>query len=197
MIERRMMTEPVVEERTDTNPTINGTASVFYDADDAGTEFELWKDGPKERIMPEAFDRALEEKDDVVALFNHNVDNVLGRTPNTLRLNVTHKGLNYEIKPDTTSVGRDVLKMVRRGDVRGSSFSFTVEHEEWKKEGDQEIREIHSVKLHDISPVTRPAYEASTSGVRSVDCGEARESYDRWKRKLETQKRFKNFEDRG
>ena len=83
-----------VEKRADGRRAIVGHAAVYYRADDPGTEYQLFPD-LKERIMPGAFDRAARE-DDVRALFNHQPDNLLGRTTaKTLALTIDEKGLRY------------------------------------------------------------------------------------------------------
>ena len=69
-----------------------------------------------------------------------------------------------------TSIYRDTATMIERGDVQGSSFAFFVDStgEEWRMDGDQEVREIHAVsRLVDVSPVTDPAYAGTTTEARS------------------------------
>lgn len=169
MIERRF-SDSMVELRGEDDQKIGGIASVYYDPSDDGTQFRLWED-TYERIMPGAFDRAIEE-DDVRALFNHDSNLVLGRNrAGTLTLRSGSRGLEYEVTPGETTAHRDVMEYLRRGDVTGSSFGFRVrEHgEEWRKEGGLTIREITDVELFDVSPVTFPAYESSTSELRSLE----------------------------
>lgn len=152
---------------------VTGYAARFYNGKPE-TEFELWP-GMVERIMPGAFKRTLKEGPDVVALFNHNPDLILGRrSAKTLTLKVDDDGLQYDVTPGDTAVGRDVLEHVRRRDVVGSSFGFLVapDGEKTKKEGHILIRELHDVDLFDVGPVTNPAYEATTAKVRAV-AGEA------------------------
>lgn len=106
----------------------------------------------------------------MVALFNHDTNMVLGRTPNTLRLRKTKQGLEYEIEPSETRLYQDVLTMIKRGDVKGSSFGFHVEDEGWKQEKDgTKVRLIRSVKLLDVSVVVYPAYNSATADVRMFD----------------------------
>lgn len=149
----------------DDNKRILGYASVFYDGTE-GTEYALWED-MKERIMPGAFDDALSNPDDVRGLFNHDPNQILGRTSaGTLALSVDAKGLFYEIEPGDTSFAHDVIESIKRGDVDGSSFAFRVLDEELKKQDGKYVREITRVGLYDVGPVTYPAYEAATSGYR-------------------------------
>ena len=161
-------------------------AAVFYD-DSPDTEYQLFTD-LKERIMPRAFNKALNDRHDVRALFNHDPNMVLGRTASgTLKLSKSLRGLDYEIDPPDTSYSKDLSVSIARGDVTGSSFGFIVTEQKFRTEqadGGQpiDIREIHSVELLDVSPVTYPAYKATSSGLRSVgDAEEARAARDAWK----------------
>lgn len=164
-----------VDKRVGTDPpgsVITGYAAPFWKAENPGTEYQL--DGDlSERIMPGCFDRAIRECD-IRALFNHNPDNILGRNiAGTLELSVDQVGLRYRISMPDTSFAQDVVTSVVRGDVTGSSFSFLPYAEpdavvmvhmadgRW-------VRELRSVQLFDIGPVTFPAYKATTSGARMV-----------------------------
>lgn len=163
-----------VEKRADGAPVIVGYASVFYSPGDPGTAYRMWDD-IEERIMPGAFDRALKEGDDVRGLFNHDASQVLGRTKSgTVRLSVDAKGLRYEIEPPDTQAGRDVVKLIERGDVSASSFGFIPEvttYREEKREGESSslyVIERNAVRLFDVSPVTFPAYEGTEAATREL-----------------------------
>jgi HK97 family phage prohead protease len=58
-----------------------------------------------------------------------------------------------------------VGEAVKRGDLTGSSFSFEIEEEEYYEEQGRTIRELRSVRLYDVGPVTYPAYEATNVGL--------------------------------
>jgi HK97 family phage prohead protease len=148
------------------DPRVVGYAARYYDGT-PGTQYQLWE-GVVERIMPGAFDRAAKE-DDVRGLFNHDPSLILGRTSaKTMSLTVDARGLKYDISPGDTTTGRDVREHLKRGDVTGSSFAFVTTDEEFRKEGGVTVREIRGVKLYDVGPVTFPAYEASSAGLRTV-----------------------------
>lgn len=182
MIRRFLLGDELgVEERDGKPSKIVGYAARFYNGE-PGTQFQLYTN-VYERIMPGAFTKALERGDDTRALFNHDPNLLLGRTvAGTLELEQTTRGLRYRITPNTdTQVTRDVLSHIARGDVSGSSFAFTIDEESWRREGDIEVREIRSLKLYDVSPVTYPAYSATSVGVRAeADNQEWRGSYDAW-----------------
>jgi len=123
-----------------------------------------------EEIAPGAFDGVLEN--DVRALIDHDSGRVLGRsTAGTLRMSVDETGLMYEVDLPDTQEARDLLTLIKRGDVRESSFGFTVAHrgDDWAENEDgQIIRTIHKVqRLYDVSPVAFPAYPAATIAARS------------------------------
>lgn len=212
-IERRYLpTEscPVaIETRADGAKVIVGYASVFFLDGDPGTEYQLFDD-LKERIMPRAFNRALQEKHNAAALFNHDPNMLLGRVSSkTLKLSKDQRGLKYEVTPPASRA--DVLEVIERGDVTGSSFGFRVLEQKFRTETNEDgqpydIREIHSVELLDVSPVVYPAYTGATAGVRSVsDAQEARAGYDSWKaeqqaeldRKAALQTRLKSYAERA
>lgn len=172
---------------------IVGTASPAYNGQ-PGTQYMLWE-GAYERFAPGAFDDHLRTQPDVVALFNHNRDWVLGRTPGTLSLRADGNGLHYEISPPDTQVARDVLTSIGRGDLRGSSFAFIPDDVEWFDEGENEIRLIKKAKLYDVSVVTTPAYDGSSTSLRSAEERKAIEQErNDYRAKLETEKRFARLE---
>lgn len=141
-----------------------GYAAVFNSDSE-----EMW--GFRERIAPGAFDSALDVSD-VRALLNHDPNMLLARTASgTLSLSADQRGLYYEFDAPDTTVGNDLLVMLKRGDISQSSFAFTVEEEEWtEKKGEIPIRTIIRVKrLYDVSPVTYPAYPDTTAAKRSLE----------------------------
>jgi HK97 family phage prohead protease len=198
-LERRNnhLSEVRLESRADgQSPMIIGVGAVCYDGT-PDTEYELWDFGSErciERILPGAFDKALSRPDDVRGLFNHSPDHILGRTKSgTMKLSVDAKGLSYEITPGDTSIAKDVLSHLKRGDVTGSSIAFYVDEERWTetKGADEKwtvLREIISLSLADTGPVTFPAYEKTTAGVRAAgDPDEAKRSLEAHRQKFKGQ----------
>ena len=135
--------------------------------------------GLREVILPGAFDKVLQRqrgRQDVVAVFNHDINIVLGRTSSgTLELSSDDKGLKYSVTPPTTRA--DIVELINRRDVKGSSFAFTVskDGESFTSDAAGAIRNVREVSgLYDVGPVVNPAYPASTSGI-------AMRSYEAWK----------------
>lgn len=161
--------EVAVEERADGVKVLTGYASVFYRSDDAGTQYQLYP-GMMERVAPTAFNRALQEQQDVRGLANHDPKLILGRrSAGTLRLSVDDRGLRYEIDLPDTQAGRDMAVSVKRGDVTGSSFAFQAKRQSRQKGEGYDVRLIEDADLYDVGPVTFPAYQAATAGVRCHD----------------------------
>jgi hypothetical protein len=150
---------------------ITGYASVFYDPHDRGTEYELGKDR-YERIMPGAFDKCILEHHDVLGLYNHDRNMVLGRTGSgTMRLSVDQRGLKYEIDPPSVTFSRDLKESLRRGDVSGSSFSFIATREEYASDGPMRVRYVRECRIFDVGPVSEPAYKSTTAVVSKRAAG--------------------------
>jgi HK97 family phage prohead protease len=160
--------KPSIQTRADGKRVFEGYAAIFYVEGDSSTEFEVWS-GFVERIKPGAFDRAIRENQDVRALVNHEAEFLLGRTASgTLRLSVDVIGLRYEIdfNPEDPDHVRTMAK-IERGDMDGSSFAFSPTRSVWVELPNLEVREIEDLDLFDVGPVTWPAYEGTTAGVRS------------------------------
>jgi HK97 family phage prohead protease len=163
-----------VETRADGRTVLSGYA-VRYNT----TSVDLG--GFRETILPGAFDKVLNRqrgKRDVVALFNHDANQLLGRTSSgTLELSSDDKGLRYSVVLPNTELGRTISELTARGDLRGSSFAFTVEQKghSWAPGEDgvprRSIREVSG--LFDVSVVTHPAYSSSSAAV-------ARRSMEAW-----------------
>lgn len=144
-----------------------GYGAVFYRAEDPGTEYWLYND-LVERIGRSAFDRAIKEKDDVRALFNHDVNQIMGRAQaKTLRLFVDDIGLRYEFDLPKSPNGQNLREALERKDVTGSSFSFDILKVQYSEEREHYTREVLDVRLYDVGPVTFPAYTAATAGLRA------------------------------
>jgi len=160
--ERRMV-EGRIEIRAegDEPSRLTGHAAVFNEEANIGGWFI-------ERIAPGAFAKSISRGDDVRALWNHDPSAVLGRTRNgTLTLREDERGLHVEIYPPDTQLGRDVVTLVKRGDVSQMSFGFRVVAEKWEDRDGTEVRTILEADLFDVSPVTFPAYEGTSISARS------------------------------
>lgn len=166
-IERRYFQfPPTLEKREEGKASvIAGYAAVF------NTRTVIWN-YYEESIRQGAFARAIKEKHDCRSLFNHDPNWVLGRTKNgTLVLREDEKGLWTETTPPDTQQARDVVENIRNGNVDQMSFAFVPKETKWTfsdERGVMDHCEILDVDLYDISPVTYPAYEQTSVGLRAA-----------------------------
>ena len=128
--------------------------------------------GFTEVIEPGAFDRTLDHGGDVLCCVNHDVNQLLGRSASgTVKLSVDEVGVKYEVSVPDTTVGRDALAMAERGDLFGSSFTFSVKSdgERWEKRDGQNVRYLTEVRLFELGPVVSPAYLDTSVAARSLE----------------------------
>lgn len=129
--------------------------------------------GFRERLAPGCFTRSLAEHD-VKALHNHNSDHVLGSEKSgTLNIFDEPNGLSFKVRLDPqNSHHKNVHAMVKRGDVSECSFGFTMPYgddgEAWDSAVDENGKEfvrrtVKAARLHEISVVAFPAYDAEGS----------------------------------
>lgn len=146
---------------------IEGYALLFeVESNDFGNFSEIIKRGA---ITQDEIDKC-----DVIALFDHDVSRgILARSTNgngSLRLTVDDIGLKYSFEAPNTALGNEMVELLRRGDLRESSFSFFCEEDKWIKNGDRYLREIIKIKsVRDVSIVINPAYSNTNVSCRSYD----------------------------
>lgn len=157
--------------------TLVGYAALF----NTDTVIDSWEGRFVERIAPRAFARTLEQRGDKVkVLFNHGFDPSVGDKPlgKPEVMREDKRGLWVEVPIDDTSYGRDLVASLRSGALDGQSFRFSVKAEKWDEPADAKalpVRTIREVELYEFGPVTFPAYEATSAGVRS------RDAYTAWR----------------
>jgi len=158
-----------------------GYSSVF----NSWADIEDWEGTFRERFLPGAFDKTLRESGDKVKImFNHGFDpwvgeNILG-VPR--KIGPDDFGLWAEVPLLDTDYNRDRIRpQLEAGAIPGQSIRFSVMQERWNFDTDDEVpeRSIAEAKLWEEGPVTWPAYEATTVGIRT------RAQFDLWRSKAE------------
>lgn len=160
------------------------------------TEIHSWWEGDfMERIKKGAFRKTMKDnRSGIKVLYDHGHDfqvgnKVLGAIDD---LREDDEGAYYEVPLFDTSYNRDLLPGLEAG-VYGASFRFTVVKERWDQEpaaadhnpAGLPERTIEEVRLFEFGPVTFPAYEGASAGVRSLTdyfrerSGISRDSRDR------------------
>lgn len=158
----RKAAPPAVEGRT-----MAGYPIVF----NKWTTINSWEGQFKERISDTALTKTLRENGGAVkVLFNHGMDPSIGDKPlgKPTVMTADSRGLYAEVPLSETSYNDDLLALMRDGAIDGQSFRFSVVQEEWNKpsKGLAE-RTITELRLYEFGPVTFPAYQATTVGIRS------------------------------
>ncbi|GAG85292.1 unnamed protein product, partial [marine sediment metagenome] len=98
-------------------------------------------------------------------LINHDGLPLARTTNGTLRLSTDATGLRYEAEVANTSLGRDLVELMKNGTINQSSFAFTVDDDSWEVKDGMNVRTINKVsRLYDVSAVTYPAYEEASVG---------------------------------
>lgn len=142
---------------------------------------------------------------DVRFLVNHNTDMIpLARSRNnnensTMQLEVDKDGMGIRVNLDTenNSDARNLFSAIKRGDITGMSFMFTIDKEEWADiESDHPTRTIKSIgQVFEVSAVTFPAYEATEISARNKEALEsAKATLESVKRSLESDKNMLELE---
>ena len=175
-----------LREEGDSNVVV-GYASVFNTLSNDLGNF-------KEIISPDAFEGRL--NDDVRFLINHEGLPLARTTNDTLKLTTDETGLRYEAKVANTSLGRDLLELMRNGTINQSSFAFVVDDDSWEVKDGVNIRTINKVsRLYDVSAVTYPAYEEASVALRSMDEWKKEEETKVLKENLKKEKEEREKED--
>lgn len=155
---------------------VNGdgnTLAGFAAVTDTWTEIDsVFKGTFRERIQPGAFKKTITENGDrVKVLFNHGMDPQIGSKPLGKPVVIEERdgGLWTETPLDHTSYNADLKELLRSGALDGMSFQFDVLGESWDMDTEDgtDERTITEVKLYEFGPVTWPAYETTTAGIRS------------------------------
>ncbi len=183
-IERRYLLtadtpEAIAVERRDGEPAVLAGISPPWES------LSVDLGGFREKFSASAFDDLIARhpndprpKIDVPFLFNHDANEITGRTSNG-RLTITKeaRGLGYRHTPLMTTRGRDLVMMVEDRTITGASFAFTVAEggEQWTEDerGNVTRTVTKASGLYDISAVTSPAYPSSSIAPRSLDAWRA------------------------
>ena len=151
-----------VRKNADGSRSIGGYAATFNDLSQDLSGF-------KEKIAPGAFKQSLKDNPDVLCLYGHDDNQILGRgSSGTLEISEDSKGLKFTCKLPDTSTARDLIALMERDDIRSMSFGFYCIEDDWNEVNGQAIRTLIQVVLFEISVVGMPAYESSSVSLRSA-----------------------------
>lgn len=164
----------------DDSLVLEGVAIVF----NTPTIISDWGGSYTETIKESALDNA--DLSDVHLFYNHDMNNVpLARTPKTMELKKSPAGLEFKATLPNTSSAREVYEAVKRGDLTGCSFAFTVPEGGDEYDPATNTRTIFKIsKLYECSIVPFPAYpqtsvEARTAQQNSMNTYKAKQNLKR------------------
>ena len=177
------------------NRTIEGYAIVF---DVRSNVMYDWEGGRKfvEVIERRAVTDELLNSCDIRALIEHNNQRLLARSnkgQGTLQLEIDEHGLKYRFVSPNTTHGNDIVEMVKRGDINGSSFAFRSlqENVKWEKGTNGVwLRTIQKIDfIRDVTMTADPAYSQTEVSVRSMELLD--ETEDKPKEEVRNDNRYK------
>lgn len=150
--------------------TITGYAVVFnQESEDLGF---------REMILPGAITDEVIAISDIIFNYNHNPNWVLARSKygvGTLNLELDDHGLKFTFEAPNTTIANDMIELIKRGDITGCSFAFTIDPsdpaaEKWEEINGVYHRYIHKIdRLYDCSVVVVPAYSGTSVSARSQE----------------------------
>ena len=142
---------------------LEGVAIVFDTPtiinDCCGSYTEVIKSGALERA----------DLSDVHLFYNHDANKVpLARTPKTMQLTISPVGLEFKATLPDTESAKEVYEAVKRGDLTGCSFAFTVPEGGDSYDPETNTRTIFEIaKLYECSIVPFPAYPQTSVEARN------------------------------
>ena len=157
------------EIRADEGYNITGRPIVYNSKTDLGYFDEIIERG--------ALDKA--DLRDVRFLVNHDTKSIpLARSRrnnanSTMQMTTDDEGMMIRVTLDVenNTEARNLYSAIKRGDITGMSFCFSVDDERWENlDTDHPTRHILSISnVSEVSAVTFPAYEATTIQARSKE----------------------------
>jgi HK97 family phage prohead protease len=159
------MTEKLVIRQRDDGTEVQFYASIFNQKSNP-----IFEGGKRflEVINPNAFDNA--DMSNVIATLFHDPNKILGRVKaDTLKLTTDDYGLLATVQMGNTTLHKDTLEQIERGDLFESSFIAVVSDYKDTREDGLLVRYINKVdKVKDVSIVGDGAYSDTNIIIREM-----------------------------
>lgn len=120
-----------------------------------------------ECIRQGALQQTLSDGHNIFCLRDHDWNNVLGRSRTNLTLTDREDGLHFELTPNSSSLGRDMLEDVSSQLVKGYSIGFHTVSDQWEQRGSDWYRTITELVLNEVTLTSLPVYSTTTAQVGS------------------------------
>lgn len=143
------------------------------------TEIHSWFEGDfLERFVPGSFKKTMRDnRDRMRVLFQHGRDMTVGDKPLGVieDMGEDDYGAAYDVRLLDTTYNADLIPGLENG-LYGASFRFSVMREDWVREpkpseynpAGLDERTVREASVAEFGPVTFPAYEGATAGIRSL-----------------------------
>jgi len=185
---------------------LDGYAAVFG----ASTEINSWEGRFTETIAKGAFRKTLRERKNVLMQWNHGGDSRVGHTPigHYTELVEDDHGLRVKGRLFDNDLVEPIRQAIEAGAITGMSFKFRVVRDDWtdnmgKRVKPDELyellyepgergplqRTIKEVQLFEAGPVSTPAYEQTTVGVRSASEEDRKALVDQYRQSIQAEER--------
>lgn len=185
---------------------LDGYAAVFG----AATEINSWEGRFTETIAKGAFRKTLRERKNVLMQWNHGGDSRVGHTPigHYTELVEDDHGLRVKGRLFDNDLVEPIRQAIEAGAITGMSFKFRVVRDDWtdnmgKRVKPDELyellyepgergplqRTIKEVQLFEAGPVSTPAYEQTTVGVRSASEEDRKALVDQYRQSIQAEER--------
>lgn len=180
LILRSIDGEAVVRKEGDGKNYVEFYAAVF---DSQSKLIREWGEVFYEKIAREAFDNVLKDGGlNCIATVDHDRSKILGRTKSgTLTLSTDAKGLKAVLEMPDTSLGRDMLVLIERGDYFECSFIYTIAENgvSYDRAGEIPVRTVSNIRnLYDVTFAVDGAYANTTIKKRALEMEEEEEEED-------------------
>jgi HK97 family phage prohead protease len=152
--------------------TLDGYAAVFNE----WTEIHDRSGSFMEQIAPGAFKRSIGRVTPVLQ-FDHGAHPLIGSIPlgRITEISEDSHGLRVKARLSDNWLVEPVRDAIRDGGITGMSFRFSIPDggDKWERRDGVDFRTITNVNLMEAGPVTWPAYQATSVGVRSRQTAQA------------------------
>lgn len=120
----------------------------------------------RERMLP----GSVQLEEDLLALFDHATDKVLGRTSaGTMEVRQDERGVAFTAFPPDTTWARDLRVSMERGDIRGCSYRMYVDEDKWYVDASGQVcRDVIRARISELTITSMPAYPETTAEARST-----------------------------
>ena len=185
---------------------LDGYAAVFG----APTVIDSWEGRFTETIAKGAFRKTLRERKNVLMQWNHGGDSRVGHTPigHYTELVEDDHGLRVKGRLFDNDLVEPIRQAIEAGAITGMSFKFRVVRDDWtdnmgKRVKPDELyellydagergplqRNIKEVQLFEAGPVSTPAYDQTSVGVRSVSEEDRQKLVDQYRQSIQAEER--------